>query len=495
MSWRTLLILGGTGSGHVAFAESLLAEAEVRRLAADRRAGDLAGLAGALAAAKPDETVLVEDVSTWAGGDPSPVVEAVRACPARRLVLVSAEVGLAPPPTAATARHRAQALGDLNRALAEAVDAVALVVAGHPVWLKGAAAPVAAARAGTAALPDPASVPDLALRHLPTPDDTVRTAARRRLATAGLGALGEVVVFAAAAQGTDHPSPWQRVRMLVLHGDHAGAAAAGATGSAELVARLREGTSPLGWLAAAAGVGVQVVPTPAAAALEAGPAATDQEVEQALRQGWRLAEQAADEGVDAIVLGAVGAGAETAAAALVGALAVRAEPAAMLARVHTPDGKIDDQAWIARCAAVRDALHRARSAGRASGARPALAEVGGPDLATAAGVILGAAYRRTPVLIDGPFGTAAALAARNLAAPVRHWCLLPDHGQHPTAVRASEVLSLEPLLDLRLDLGEGAAALAALPLIRSALTLAQTGALRPVAAAAAVGEVSEPTTG
>lgn len=48
MSWRTLLILGGTGSGHVAFAESLLAEAEVRRLAADRRAGDLAGLAGAL---------------------------------------------------------------------------------------------------------------------------------------------------------------------------------------------------------------------------------------------------------------------------------------------------------------------------------------------------------------------------------------------------------------------------------------------------------------
>jgi nicotinate-nucleotide--dimethylbenzimidazole phosphoribosyltransferase len=64
--------------------------------------------------------------------------------------------------------------------------------------------------------------------------------------------------------------------------------------------------------------------------------------------------------------------------------------------------------------------------------------------------------------------------ARNLAAPARHWWLLPDHGQHPTTVRAGEVLGLTPLLDLRLELGEGAAALAALPLLNHALTLAAT---------------------
>lgn len=486
MSWRTLLILGGTGSGRATFAESLLAGVDgLRRLTTSTRAGDLATLAGVLAEAEPDETLLVEDVSTWSGGDPSPVVEAVRACPARRLVLVSAEVGLAPPPTATASRNRVQALGDLNRALAEAVDAVALVVAGQPVWLKGIAGLAGAVRATTAAGGEPATgeapVLDPAnLRRLPTPDEEARAAVSRRLATvgAGLGALAEVVTFAAGTQGTDHPVPWQRVRMLVLYGDHAGAAAAGAVASADLVVGLREGTSPLAWLAGAAGVGVQLVPTASAEALEAGPATTDAEVERALGHGWRLAEQAADEGVDALVLSTVGAGADTAAAAVVSVLAARAEPAAMLARVRTPEGLIDDQAWIARCAAVRDALHRARSAGRTGGARPALAELGGPDLATATGVILGAASRRTPVLIDGPFGTAAAVAARNLAAPIRHWCLLPDHGQHPTAVRASEVLSLAPLLDLRLGLGEGAAALAALPLLKSALTLAQSVATR-----------------
>jgi NaMN:DMB phosphoribosyltransferase len=38
----------------------------------------------------------------------------------------------------------------------------------------------------------------------------------------------------------------------------------------------------------------------------------------------------------------------------------------------------------------------------------------------------------------------------------------------------AEVLGLTPLLDLRLELGEGAATLAAMPLLRSALTLAIT---------------------
>src|SRR5690606_16656974 len=258
MSWRTLLLLGGTGSGRTAFAESLLAgAADLRRLAGPP-AGDLATLAGLLAEAKPDETLLVKDVSAWSGGDPSLLTEAARTCPARRLVLVSPEAGLGAPPTAAASRNRVRALADLNLALAQAVDAVALVVAGQPVWLKGVAGPAGAARATIAAAGDPAEEadgPDLTnLRHLSLPDEAARTAVGRRLATASasLGALAEVVSFAAGTQGTDHPSPWQRVRMLVLHGDHAGAAAAGAVASADLVAGLREGTGPVAWLAGAA---------------------------------------------------------------------------------------------------------------------------------------------------------------------------------------------------------------------------------------------------
>jgi NaMN:DMB phosphoribosyltransferase len=126
-----------------------------------------------------------------------------------------------------------------------------------------------------------------------------------------------------------------------------------------------------------------------------------------------------------------------------------------------------------RCAAVRDAVHRARLAAR-TGGRAVLAELGGADIATATGVLLGAATRRTPVLLDGPVGLAACLVARNVAPSTRYWCLLPDHGGHPTVVPAAEALGLDPVLDLRMDLGEGATALAALPLLRSALVLAGT---------------------
>ncbi len=85
---------------------------------------------------------------------------------------------------------------------------------------------------------------------------------------------------------------------------------------------------------------------------------------------------------------------------------------------------------------------------------------------------LGATARRLPVLLDGPVGVAAALISRDLAGQARHWCLLADDGGHPAVRLAADVLGLDPLTQLRLDLGEGANALTVLPLLRSALALA-----------------------
>lgn len=491
MSWRSLLILGGIGSGRSEYAGSLLAGVDpLRRLVAGR-GDDLARLAGELTAGKPDEVVLVENVEDWlpadggtgpeaAVGDDAPggLAAAVRAGPARS-VLVSPEAGLTAPPATGAKRGRALALAELNRVLADAVDAVVLLVAGQPIWLKGAGitarpAPALVTAAPTAPAEPAMGLPDL--KNLPVPYEAAKAAAAdhlSRLGTLRLGALEAVVALAAGAQGTAPPAPWRNVRVLVLHGDHAGALAAGATGTPEQVAGLRDGTSPLAQLAGAAGAGIQLVEVAAAAPVEDGPALTEEAAEQALGYGWRLAEQAADEGVDAIVLAALGDGTDAAAAAVVAVLAPNSEAAGLLARVPTPDGKIDDLAWIQRCAAIRDAVHRVRSQGRTA-ARTILAELGGPDLATAAGVILGAASRRTPVLVDGPVGAAAAVAARGIASPARQWVMLPDHGGHPTAVRASETLGYSPLLDLRLALGEGTSSLAALPLLRSALQLAAT---------------------
>ncbi|MEV4662031.1 bifunctional adenosylcobinamide kinase/adenosylcobinamide-phosphate guanylyltransferase [Micromonospora echinofusca] len=579
--WNTVLVLGGTRSGKSEFAESLVADAPTvryvataadapaddaewaARLAAHRErrpetwtteetAADPRRLADVLAAAGPNETLLVDDLGGWVtvlldpahqpADDTATIAElaaAVRSC-AARLVLVSPEVGLSLVPTTPLGRAFTDALGAANRAVADACDAVVLVVAGQAAWLKpGAAHPATVpaqagpaqtgpaqaglAQTGAAGVPGgvggsvaasepspevftptPPAAPDAAHRaeptgtawaaptmalpmvatglviqpgmELPMPDEYTGPQAIERLATldvpgSGLGVLERAVGFAAATQGTPTPAPWGSVRVLLLHGDHLGGAAAGTVEgeSARRARQARAGQGALARLAAESGAELQVVEAPSSAPMEAEPALTGEQVEVALRYGWRLAEEAADAGVRLLVLGACGAGTEAAAAAVLVATA-GAEAPAVLPRVLTGSGEIDDAAWMTRCAAVRDALHRTRNSPRS--AKDVLAELGGGDIAVATGVLLGATARRLPVMLDGPVGVAAAMVTRDLAGQARHWCLLADHGGHPAVRLGADVLGLTPLLDLRLDLGEGANALAALPLLRSVLALA-----------------------
>ncbi|MGW0214693.1 bifunctional adenosylcobinamide kinase/adenosylcobinamide-phosphate guanylyltransferase [Micromonospora chokoriensis] len=580
--WNTVLVLGGIRSGKSEFAESLVTDAPVVRYVATAPEGDpedtewatrLAAhrarrpgswtteettedprrLADVLASAEPNETLLVDDLGGWVtvlldpdhqpADDVATIAEladALRDCRAR-VILVSPEVGLSLVPTTPLGRAFTDALGAANRAVADACDAVVLVVAGQPVWLKPVATPETAAPATTAAtvsgsaaatvsgsapavvtladaddipevqLPDvlthtpppapdqqpgnPWAAPTMALpmvatglviqpgMELPMPDEYAGPQAVDRLATldvpgAGLGVLDRVVGFAAATQGTPTPQAWGSVRVLLLHGDHAGGGSAGAVAgeSARRAAQARAGRGALARLAAENGASLQVVDVPASAAMEDEPALTLDQVESALRYGWRLAEQAADAGVQLLVLGACGAGTEAAAAAVLAATA-GAEPPTVLGRVITDTGEIDDAAWMVRCAAVRDALHRTRRSSR--GAKEILAELGGGDVAVATGVLLGATARRVPVLLDGPVGVAAGMVSRDLAGQARHWCLLADHGGHPAVRLAADVLGLTPLLDLRLDLGEGANALVALPLLRSVLALSAALPVHP----------------
>jgi nicotinate-nucleotide--dimethylbenzimidazole phosphoribosyltransferase len=179
-AWRHALVLGGTRSGKSEFAERLLtdeptvryvatgrssADAEwARRIDAHRarrpavwtteEVGDDPGrLPSLLAGAQPSEVVLVDEIGTWVGAlltpddgtTAAPALDesiarlgaAVRACPAR-LVLVSPEVGLAPVALTPLGRAFVDAVGSTNIALADACDAVVLVVAGQPVRVKGA---------------------------------------------------------------------------------------------------------------------------------------------------------------------------------------------------------------------------------------------------------------------------------------------------------------------------------------------------------------------
>jgi adenosyl cobinamide kinase/adenosyl cobinamide phosphate guanylyltransferase/NaMN:DMB phosphoribosyltransferase len=472
----------------------------------DELGGTPQRLAELLTDAKPDEVLLVDDLGGWltatldaAGGWSHPsaadsavdaLAEAVRACPAARLVLVGPEVGLAVLPTTEVGRAFADANGVLNQRLAAACDAVALVVAGQVTWLRGEAprplegmplvvegAKASAAEAAAGAEPVPALQPGQEHNlELPMPDETEAEAAEQRLRTLafpghGLGALAPVVRFAAGTQERPDPRPWRAPRVLLLRGDHAGGAGAGEpTEDADRqMADAHGGAGTLAVLASAAGAAVRTVDCPPAGAMEDDDVLGSEAVQAALELGWHLADSAVDEGADLLVLAACGAGRDTAAAAVV-AVVTGGEPAALLGRVVHADRSVDDAAWMRRCGAVRDALHRIRARSREP--RNLMAMVGGGDLAVATGLLLGATARRTPVLLSGPVGIAAALLARDFGAQTRHWLVLPDVGGHPTVKLAADVIGLTPLVDLKLGLGEGAAALAALPLLNTALTLA-----------------------
>ena len=113
-----------------------------------------------------------------------------------------------------------------------------------------------------------------------------------------------------------------------------------------------------------------------------------------------------------------------------------AEPVAVVGR----GSGIDDEAWMRKAAAVRDALRRARPHARDPLAL--LRVAGGADLAVLAGFLAQAAVRRTPVLLDGLVVVAAALVADELAPGARDWWLLAQRSPEPALALAAEHLEL-----------------------------------------------------
>ena len=181
---------------------------------------------------------------------------------------------------------------------------------------------------------------------------------------------------------------------------------------------VREHTTPVAVLALGAGVSLRVVdvavdhspdaPAPdsplapdpryrvgaGTGRIDRTDALTDDETERAVDVGRALVDDEVDAGADLLVPGAIGVGATTPASVLVAAI-TGAEPVAVVGR----GSGIDDEAWMRKAAAIRDALRRARPHARDPLAL--LRVAGGADLAVLAGFLLQAAVRRTPVLLDG----------------------------------------------------------------------------------------------
>jgi nicotinate-nucleotide--dimethylbenzimidazole phosphoribosyltransferase len=186
------------------------------------------------------------------------------------------------------------------------------------------------------------------------------------------------------------------------------------------------------------------------------------ETASAIAAGQRIADEEVDAGADLLIAGDMGIGNTTAAAVLVAAL-TNAEPVAV---VGFGSG-IDDAAWARKTAAVRDALYRTKPV--LPDPVALLRSCGGADLAAMAGFCAQAAVRRTPLLQDGMAVTAAALVGEHLAPGARQWWQAGHRSTEPGHALALTALDLEPILDLRMRLGEGTGATLALPVLRAAV--------------------------
>ena len=196
--------------------------------------------------------------------------------------------------------------------------------------------------------------------------------------------------------------------------------------------------------------------------LSEGPAMGREEAARAVLAGGGIVEELIESGgVDLLVAGDMGIGNTTPAACLVAAFTGRP------AREVTGRGTgIDDVTLRTKIGVVERALELHRpDPGDPMGT---LAALGGLEHAALAGVILMGAVYGIPVVLDGVVSDSAALVARAFAPNSVDYTVAGHLSAEPGARVALDELSLEPLLDLAMRLGEGTGGLLAVPLVRSA---------------------------
>src|SRR3954469_14567349 len=303
-----------------------------------------------------------------------------------------------------------------------------------------------------------------------------------------LGRLEDVVCQLAAIRGVGSPPATRAAKAIVVMGADHGVAAEGVSAypqevTGQMLLNFARGGAAINVLARQAdarvvGVGMGVAdPPPARPEIRArrigpgtanfarGPAMTRAQALAALETGAELAAALARDGVGLIGIGEMGIANTTAASALA-TVFTGAPPEEVTGR----GTGIDDETFLRKVEVIRRGLAINRP--DAADAVDALAKVGGFEIAGLAGVVLGAAAARVPVVIDGFIASVAALAAARIA-PHAAGYLIASHRSVEAGPRlVLQALGTKPLLDLDLRLGEGTGAALAMPLIDAALAIA-----------------------
>jgi nicotinate-nucleotide--dimethylbenzimidazole phosphoribosyltransferase len=186
-----------------------------------------------------------------------------------------------------------------------------------------------------------------------------------------------------------------------------------------------------------------------------------QQLAAALAAGGELAAELDAAGVQCLVLGEIGIG-NTATTAALASLLTGAPAAVTVGRGTGLDAAALERKRARVAATVALHTHTAITP------ETMLAATGGLELAALAGAVIEAWERRLPVVLDGYATAVAALAATRMQ-PTAGAGLFASHlSAEPGHALVLTELGLEPLLDLRMRLGEASGGLMALPLIERA---------------------------
>ncbi|MEE9201586.1 MAG: nicotinate-nucleotide--dimethylbenzimidazole phosphoribosyltransferase [Dehalococcoidia bacterium] len=298
-----------------------------------------------------------------------------------------------------------------------------------------------------------------------------------------LGRLEELSIKLAGCQGRAMPSA-ERKAIIVMAGDH-GVAEEGVSlypqeVTGQMVLNFLNGGAGINVLARLAGARVVVVDMgvksdlpshpdllsrrigPGTANMARGPAMTREQALAAVETGIEIVEAEVARGLDLVAGGDMGIANTTPSSAITAVLA-----GVPVARAVGRGTGVRGQQLAHKIAVVEQALEVNRP--DPSDALDVLARVGGFEIGGLAGVMLGAATHRVPVVVDGFISSSAALVAAGLC-PIAKDYFIAAHRSAESGHRALlRHLRLRPVLDLDLRLGEGTGAALAMLLAEASV--------------------------
>ena len=182
-----------------------------------------------------------------------------------------------------------------------------------------------------------------------------------------------------------------------------------------------------------------------------GSAMTLEQAERAIETGIEIVDDQINKGLDIVGTGDMGIGNTTASSAICAVLTGRTAAEVTGRGTGINDAQMQHKVEV---------INRALAVNKPEAAKPleVLAKVGGLEIGGLAGVVLGAASRRVPVMIDGFISGAAALIAAGLCPRCKEYMIAGHVSVEPGHKYMLEHLGIKPLLNLDMRLGEGTGA-------------------------------------